>query len=181
MSQAREWCYVELKNGDKVKIDKEDFERVCQHQWYIIQQRNQGKKQAVTNIKIKGAFKQVTLGRFIMKPKKGQYVYPRRSREILDYRKENLIVCTMRERQIMLPKRRGACSSTYKGVAWEGSRNKWRAHIDIKGQTRTIGYFAEESDAARAYNKKAKELYGDMAYQNNVQNLKSRRKSDERR
>jgi hypothetical protein len=180
VSQPRDWCYLELKNGDKVKVDKDDYARANEYTWYLIQQRNHGKRQAVTNIKTKAGFKQMTLGRFIMKPRPGQMVYPRRSRETLDYRKENLIVCTMRERQIMLPKRRSACSSAYKGVAWEGSRNKWRAHIDIKGQTRTIGYFSEEIDAARAYNKMAKEIYGDLAYQNNIQDAKTRRKTDER-
>ena len=120
----------------------------------------------------------MTLGKFIMKPRKGKMVYPRRTGEILDYRKQNLIVCTMKERQIMLPKRRSNCSSQFKGVTWDRSRSSWRAHIDIKGQTRTIGHFSEEDDAALAYNKKAQSIYGDLAYKNQVKRRKGRRKSD---
>lgn len=178
MSEKRSWRFLKLENGEKVKIDNRDYDDAVKHKWYMIQQRNSGKRQAVTNLKTANGYKQVTLGRFIMKPPKGKLVYPRRSREILDYRRENLIVCTMRERQIMLPKRRTACSSPYKGVAWEKSREKWRAHIDVKGQTRTIGYFEDEKQAALAYNKKAKSLYGDIAYQNNVRNDRGRRSSD---
>ncbi len=174
----RSWRFLKLENGEKVKIDTQDFDSARKHKWYMIQQRNSGKRQAVTNLKTDNGYKQVTLGRFIMKPPKGKFVYPRRSREILDYRRENLIICSMKERQIMLPKRKSTCSSPFKGVAWEKSRKKWRAHIDIKGQTRTIGYFEDEKQAALAYNKKAKDLYGDIAYQNNVKNARGRRRSD---
>lgn len=178
MSESEPWRFLTLRNGEKVKIDSADFEKANQHKWYMIQQKNSGKRQAVTNLKTKNGYKQVTLGKFLMNPPQGKMVYPRRSREILDYRRQNLIVCTMRERQIMLPKRKSNCSSPFKGVAWEKSRGKWRAHIDIKGQTRTIGYFDDEIAAALAYNKKARELYGDIAYQNNVKNLMDRRSQD---
>ena len=178
MANVKAWAYLKMYNGEKAKVDQEDLARVQKHKWYVIQQRNSGKRQAVANIKTAKGFKQMTLGKFLMKPRKGKFVYPRRTGEILDYRKQNLIVCTMKERQIMLPKRKSNCSSQFKGVTWDKTRSSWRAHIDHKGQTRTIGYYSEEDQAALAYNKKAKSLYGDIAYQNQVARKKGRRKSD---
>lgn len=175
MPRLKPWRYLHAASGERIKVDREDFERINRHSWTIIQQRNEGKRQAVTSIKTKTGYKQVTLGKFIMNPPKGKFVYPRRSREELDYRKSNLIVCTMKERQIMLPKRRGDTSSRFKGVSWDRSKSRWRAHIDIKGQTRAIGYFKDEEEAALAYNKRAKELYGDIAYQNPVRARKVKR------
>lgn len=55
------------------------------------------------------------------------------------------------------------CSSKYFGVSFNKSRNKFRASIRKNGQTYHIGNFTNEIDAAKAYNDKAIELYGDYA------------------
>ena len=38
-----------------------------------------------------------------MNPPKGKLAYPRRFNDGFDYRKNNLIICTMQERQQLLP------------------------------------------------------------------------------
>ena len=103
-----------------------------------------------------------------MSPPKGKLVYPRRFNEGFDYRKNNLIICTMQERQQLLPKTRTESSSRYRGVSFSAKSKTWRAGIKVDGKTIALGTYKNEDDAALAYNKAAKEHFGDMAYQNPV-------------
>lgn len=54
-------------------------------------------------------------------------------------------------------------SSKYKGVVWSKSRNKFEAYIKINLKTIYIGQFNSEINAAKAYDIKAKELFGEFA------------------
>ena len=56
-------------------------------------------------------------------------------------------------------------SSKYKGVV-KFSPTRWRARIRNNNILIDLGLFSDEKDAARAYNKKASELWGDDAYLN---------------
>lgn len=53
--------------------------------------------------------------------------------------------------------------SRYKGVSWKTPRKKWQAAIKVNGQTIYLGLFENEVDAAKAYNRAAKELHGKFA------------------
>lgn len=59
-------------------------------------------------------------------------------------------------------------SSQFKGVSWEKQRKKWEAYIKINKRKLFLGYFFQEKDAAKAYNKKALELFGEFAKLNNI-------------
>jgi hypothetical protein len=65
-------------------------------------------------------------------------------------------------------------SSKYKGVSWNKKNKNWRANITIKckeiRKQYNIGSFKTEIDAATAYNKRAKELFGEHAYLNRIEN-----------
>lgn len=58
--------------------------------------------------------------------------------------------------------------SDYRGVSWSKSKAKWRAYIQVKGVMKHIGYFTDETDAARAYNEAAVKYHGDKAVLNQV-------------
>jgi len=59
-------------------------------------------------------------------------------------------------------------SSIYKGVHWNKKLSKWSACITKDYKQIHLGLFESEEDAAIAYNKKAKLLYGDYALLNKV-------------
>ena len=83
----------------------------------------------------------------------------------LDNRRCNLRICTSAQN---LCNRRKNCEATsqYKGVYWYGQRNKWRVDVSINGRTKYVGIFANELDAAMAYDLAAKQHYGEFAYLN---------------
>jgi hypothetical protein len=164
---SKPWCYLDVKPDFKVKVDREDLERLSAHSWRATKGTT-GRLRVVTSIRGPKGSRQVTLGKFLMNPPKGKQVYPRRFNDGLDYRKENLIVCTLKERQRLLPKKRTQASSEYRGVSFSKSENKWRAGIEVNGKSLNLGSFEKEVDAARAYNEAAVKYFGDLAYQNRV-------------
>jgi AP2-like factor (euAP2 lineage) len=165
--KVKPWTYILVSPNLKVKIDKEDLERVSEHKWRVTYGTS-GRMRVVTTVRTPDGARHLTLGRFLMSPPKSKQVYPRRFNEGLDYRKSNLVICTMKERQRLLPKSRKAASSEYRGVSYSSRYQKWKAAIKINGKSITIGFFDSEDEAARQYNKVALQKFGDIAYQNRV-------------
>ena len=54
-------------------------------------------------------------------------------------------------------KKRENATSIYFGVNFKKDKKRWRAQIKINGKTKHIGYFANEKDAAKAYDRVARE------------------------
>ena len=59
-------------------------------------------------------------------------------------------------------------SSIYKGVSWHSRRKIWEAYIAKDKKKIHLGCFNDETEAARAYNQKAIELFGEFANLNNL-------------
>jgi hypothetical protein len=81
----------------------------------------------------------------------------------LDNRRKNLRIATWEENCWNKRKPNTNSSSIYKGVMWDKRRGNWQVMIGYKGKKIFIGYFDDEQEAARAYDAKAKELYGEFA------------------
>ena len=104
----------------------------------------------------------ILMHRQIMNPPEGMVV-DHLSGNRMDNTRSNLHVCTPAENCRNRPKRRGS-SSNYFGVYWVKQRNKWMAVICLGGKhNRTIGYFDDETDAARAYDRAAVMHFGEAA------------------
>jgi hypothetical protein len=82
--------------------------------------------------------------------------------EGLDNRKSNLRVCS-HQQNIWNSQPRDGGTSAFKGVSWRADRSKWRAYIVINAKQRFLGLFADEIEAAKAYDRAAKELFGVFA------------------
>ncbi len=87
------------------------------------------------------------------------------NRNGLDNRRANLRVATaLQNRQNSRPD--SGSSSQYKGVYWNKKYRKWQAAICVNGTNRRLGRFDDESDAGRAYDAAARDLFGEYAYLN---------------
>jgi len=60
-------------------------------------------------------------------------------------------------------RRRRTNLSGYTGVSWSSSTQKWRAGIGYNKVHYDLGHFTDKIEAAKAYNRKAIELYGELA------------------
>jgi HNH endonuclease len=58
--------------------------------------------------------------------------------------------------------------SGYRGVSWNNARKEWHCTIMCNGKHHFVGWFKDKHEAARRYNKKASELYGEFAKLNEI-------------
>ena len=54
-------------------------------------------------------------------------------------------------------------ASRYKGVCWHKQMGKWRAYIVLNYKQRSLGLYTNETEAALAYDRAAREMFGEYA------------------
>lgn len=148
--------FIPLTKGKVAIVDVEDYEWLSEHKWwtstkssgfYACRQENNAK---------------IYMHRIIIKAPQGLFV-DHIDRNGLNNRRSNLRLCTIS--QNIRNRRSKIGTSKYKGVYWDKKCNKWRAAIFLREHT-NLGLFDNEVDAAKAYDRKADELFGEFAYLN---------------
>lgn len=153
-----------LVNSDLFAIvDDEDFEHLSRYKWKADVGKNWVR--AYTHIGVKWT----GMHRLILKPPEGMVV-DHINGNSLDNRRCNLRVCT-RSQNLLNRGRNKNNKSGYKGVVFHpfGKRiRRWKAQIRHNYRNIVIGYYLTPEEAAKAYNRKAKELWGEFAWLNPV-------------
>ena len=152
---------IPLTQGQFAIVDNEDYERLKKYKWYAVKNRNTF--YAVRSIKKgnKWTLRKIHLD-IITVPLGFQVDHINRNG--LDNRKVNLRICTLA--QNVRNRKTPIHSSKYKGVSWFKITKKWRAYIYSKDTFISLGYFRNEAEAAKAYDRKAKILFGEYACTN---------------
>ncbi len=71
---------------------------------------------------------------------------------------------TPKERAVIAARKSASTNKTgFRGVYWNKAKSKWMAQIKIAGKNTHLGYFDTQEDAARKFDSKAIELYGNAA------------------
>jgi len=155
---------IELTNGYKALVDDEDYDRINQFKWHY-HDGYAARSKWVDGGPVKIMMHREVLGLPF------SYVDDRqidhKDRDDLNNTKCNLRICTQsRNLANNNGHRKNPLSSQYKGVRKRYQR--WCAQISVNGVTKNIGTFDTEIEAADAYNKKAKDLWGEFAVLNNI-------------
>lgn len=143
-----------LTNNLFAKVDDVDFKRLIKYKWNCSLCKDGFYRISTTQHK-----KTIILSRLIMKSPKGKVV-DHINHDNLDNRKINLRVCTNSENLYNL-KLRKSSKYGYKGISLR--KNKWIVQLKKNNKYFYCGLFDDKIEAAKAYDKKAKELFGTFA------------------
>lgn len=163
---------VKLTQDKWTVVDYEDYKRVVRWNWQARRSSNKkGWYASRTEYAPKHASpgyngprrRTIQLANFIMQPPLG-FEVDHINGDGLNNRKENLRICT-RADNVRNVKTKGGRSGL-KGAYW--SQGAWVSRIQCKGNQYYLGRFKTDVEAATAYDKKARELYGAFARTNGL-------------
>ena len=164
---------ISLGHGKYAIVDDEDFDSLNQFRWYLKQRERVAYAQ-------RGLYPESTttamMHREIMNAP-NEMLVDHINHDGLDNRRVNLRLCNFGQSSRNVRRHKSKSTSRYKGVYYRSTsaqarackkRRLWAAAICFDWNQIYIGCFHTEVEAARAYNEKAKELFGAFAYLNNI-------------
>jgi len=149
---------IKLTQGFVALVDDEDFERVNAIKWHVYKSKHTS--YAIGAIYPNGKQKSIWIHQVIMNPYDRNIIIDHKDHNGLNCQKYNLRKCT-RSQNCQNKKLISNCKSEYKGVT--KSKYRFRSRITKDKILVHIGYFKTEIEAAKAYDIKAKELFGEFA------------------
>lgn len=155
---------IQLTQGFVALVDDTDYERVSAHKWRALIDRRRNKVYAVR--KTHGPHSSRTslyMHREILGVTDPQVKVDHDDRDGLNNQRYNLRKCVTGENNANSVKRSDGVSSRYKGVCWHKRDKKFYAAIKIRGRSKHLGAFTDESDAALAYDAAARANFGTFA------------------
>jgi hypothetical protein len=138
-----------------VKVDDDDYFILSQFKWHTV--FSSGNAYAAHQFLINDKRVSVSMHRLLIKIPDG-YIVDHIDGDGLNNQRSNLRICTKQE-NAMNARSDKTGSSKYKGVILQKGRRSYHAII----QGKYIGSFIDEIEAAKAYDKKAAELFGEFA------------------
>lgn len=153
-------------HGGTVKIDKSDLLLVSPYKWHV-----NSTGYAVCNIYTgmkegKQTSKTLLMHRVLLAAPKGMEV-DHINENKLDNRRKNIRICTKSQNSLNkgLSQRN---TSGFIGVSLFRQTNRYSSSVTVSGRKKHLGYYKTAVEAARIYDKAAKQFYGEFARLNNV-------------
>jgi hypothetical protein len=155
---------IELTKGYEAIVSDEDYDWLNQWSWCVSVDKNGNYPRPVR----KENGKKIYMYRQIMGVlDESEVEVDHKNKNTLDNRRLNLRKCTKGQNQRNGSSHKSS-SSKYRGVSFDKALGKFVAKIKVDGKLIHIGVFGKEKSAAKAYNKKAKELHGEYASLNQL-------------
>lgn len=148
---------IGLSQNLSTQVDDEDYENLSLFKWSAHKSNN--KIYAIRNAKINNKKVTIRMHAQIMSSSYIDHI----DENGLNNQKSNLRKASKSQNGSNVGKRQKPCSSKFKGVSWSKQKNKWQVRICIQYKETNLGLFENEIDAAKAYDAKAKELFGEFA------------------
>lgn len=151
---------IPLSRGLVALVSDEDYERVSAFKWYAAAPAPDNRAYYAGRV-LDRYGKILFLHRFIVGAKDGEVV-DHINRNPLDNRRENLRICD-KSTDLQNRSKKAGASSKYVGVALHKSTGRYQACISKNGVHYSLGSYASEEEAARAYDDAALKHYGEYA------------------
>lgn len=151
---------IELTNGMFVMVDDNYYEALHKDEWKLSNSDNKNCRYAYTYF----AGATILMHRLIAGAR-GDEVVDHINGNTLDNRKCNLRICTHTE-NVRNSRKRKVTQFKYKGLSKAQGRKSWQVQICVNRKKINIGSFADEIEAAKAYDKAARKYYGEFAATN---------------
>ncbi len=156
---------IPLTKGQVALVDDEDYEALAKFKWHA--HKFSQTWCAARNVRGDDGVKRIVLmHRVIMGAPPGADV-DHRNHNGCDNRRENLRVCT-RQQNLRNQRKRAGKSSRLKGVSLCGQTGRWAAALKVGTKKVWLGRFKTEADAGAAYDRAAREHFGEFACLNEV-------------
>ena len=150
---------IKLTLGKYAIVSLEDYERLNQRRWRAL--RSPKCFYAVRSEKGKTRY----MHNEVMPPLPG-FVVDHIDHNGLNNSQPNLQLATRSQNAYNRRKTSSKCTSKYKGVCFNKREGKWISSIKVEGKRIYLGYFDNQIDAAKAYDKAAKEYHKNFAVLN---------------
>ena len=152
---------IRLTEGKCTIVDQKDFYRLNDFQWCVAGSKGKfyvfgGQRISPEEIKL------VRLHRLIINAPDGLLV-DHRNTDSLDNRRTNLRLATRSQNCCNRRKTKSKTSSRFIGVYFDKRKDLWSACINFHRKRIWLGYFKNEIDAAKAYDKAALEYHKEFA------------------
>jgi hypothetical protein len=159
---------IKLSKGYEAIVDAEDLPVLTKHKWHVMISADKSQVYARRSVYMgNGRTLKVYMHRQLALAERHEQV-DHINGITLDNRKKNLRKCTQAENTYNT-KRRTNNTSGYKGIykkKYSSGRQVYCSSIQYNGKSIHIGTFDKIDDAIKAYDKKAKELFGKFAKTN---------------
>lgn len=152
---------VILTRGRIATVDDKDFDRVNQFKWHAVKQGRTYYGARTVQLP-NGQQENCFLHNFILGVKGVDHC----NGDGLENRRQNLRPATQMQNLQGHRRKVSGATSRYRGVSWFTRDEKWAAQIKVNRRAINLGRFAVEEDAARAYDKAAREHFGGFASPN---------------
>jgi len=155
---------IPLTQGRFAIVDPADYESLSRHKWRLCKTKGKNVLYAERTVRRSdGTYSRMLMHREVLRPPRG-YVIDHVNGCGLDNRRANLRLATAAQNAWNAGGRGGR--SGYKGVWLAKDKGLWRASIVCCGRRRHLGYFRDKRDAAKAYDRAAREYHGQFAVLN---------------
>jgi len=153
---------IPLAQPRYAKGDPGDYERLRKYEWLSRKGINSfyARRRVPTGKARKE--KLVYMHQMVVKVPDGM-VIDHINRDGMDNRSDNLRAATYSQNLYNRKKRSGTTQSKYKGIYWRKKVRKWQASIKCNKKRIELGYFRDEIEAAKAYDRGAMKYHGEFA------------------
>jgi hypothetical protein len=155
---------IKLTRGKYAIVDVEDFERLNKYKWHCA--HYDYAKRAISKKFGKGKRQVEVYMHKVVCPVPAGMIVDHINRNSLDNRKVNLRAATQKQNVWNRKFIRKGGKTRYNGIRWDKNREKWQVRLVVNGRRESFGYYADEIEAAKAYDQVAKKYRGEYAFLN---------------